>query len=383
MSASVVPAMPQPATFPGQAAAPTGPCDLLPMYLMHHAFRRDLRAFQAAVAATPATDRRTWRALSARWQGFARVLHHHHSGEDRVLWPLLLERVDACGDAEGRALLTAMEAEHDDIDPLLRACAEGFAQLADATCASSREALVVRVAATRELIEQHLAHEESGAMALLQAHLTQDEWHALDREFAKDYKPAAVLFALPWVLHALPPAMRPAVHAFIGRPALTLWRAALRARFERAERRAFRYLPDVVEPAADRLTPALVAALGVLVTTDLVGGLLDVAADRSTLRSAWNSAATLCAPWPMIAFQVIAVLFAVNGGRRTARVAAALLALACAVSVASGFFDGQLARADLTPAEVGFQAWLLAVTAVLGGTAAAVAVRSRSASAGR
>ena len=38
-------------------------------------------------------------------------------------------------------------------------------------------------------------------MALVQAHLAQAEWHALDQEFAKDYRPSDVLFALPWVLH--------------------------------------------------------------------------------------------------------------------------------------------------------------------------------------
>ena len=46
MTATTTPA-PQ-VTFPGQAAAPPGPCDLMPMYLMHHAFRRDLAAFAAA-----------------------------------------------------------------------------------------------------------------------------------------------------------------------------------------------------------------------------------------------------------------------------------------------------------------------------------------------
>ncbi len=51
-----------------------------------------------------------------------------------------------------------------------------------------------------------------------------------------------------------------------------------------------------------------------------------------------------------------------------------MLALGCGVSIASGFFDGQLARRDLSPAEVGFQAFLLAATGVLGGLSAAIVV---------
>jgi hypothetical protein len=216
------------------------------MFLMHHAFRRDLRLFTAAAAATPLEDRATWRALEARWRGFARILHHHHSGEDRVLWPLLLSRVDAAGDAAGRATLEAMEAEHEEIDPLLAGCAEGFARLASTAPAEgdadSRAALVVRLTATRDRLGAHLGHEESDAMALLQRHLTQQEWHALDKEFAKDYKPSDVLFALPWVLHEVPSELWDRVRAFIGRPMVVAWRLALRRPFERRERRAFRHV---------------------------------------------------------------------------------------------------------------------------------------------
>ncbi len=237
-------------TFPGQAAAPDGPCDLLPMFLMHHAFRRDLRMFTAAAAATPLEDRATWRALEARWRGFARILHHHHSGEDRVLWPRLLARVDAAGDPAGRATLEAMEAEHGEIDPLLAACAEGLARLAAAPDADSRAALVVRLAATRERLGAHLGHEERDALALVQRHLSQQEWHALDKEFAKDYKPSDILLALPWALHEVPAGLWQPVRGFIGAPMVVIWRLTLKGPFERRERRAFRY----VRPGQD-VTP--------------------------------------------------------------------------------------------------------------------------------
>jgi len=118
----------------------------------------------------------------------------------------------------------------------------------------------------------------------------------------------------------------------------------------------------------------LPAALGAVVVADVVGGVWDIAAGRSIPAEAWGSDATLCAPWPMIAFQVVAVTVAVRSAHLPGRIAAGLLAAACAVSVASGFFDGQLARSDLAPAEVGFQVLLLGLTGVLGGVATAVAL---------
>jgi hypothetical protein len=227
-------------TFPGQAAAPAGPVDLLPMYLMHHAFRRDLGRFVAAAAATPVADRATWRALARRWAQFGMVLHHHHTGEDNVLWPLLLARVDQAGDRVGRATLEAMEAEHSEIDPLLESCTAGFTRLAEQADDDARAALVVRLSATQERLGHHLGHEESEAMALVQAHLTPAEWHALDKAFGEEYRPRDQLFALPWVMHDLPESTLPRARAFLGRVGILMWHV-LRRRFERGERAAFRY----------------------------------------------------------------------------------------------------------------------------------------------
>jgi hypothetical protein len=232
------PPVPQ-VTFPGQAAAPPGPADLLPMYLMHHAFRRDLASFAAAVAGTPVEDRRAWRALARRWGQFSRVLHLHHEGEDEILWPLLLAKVDAAGDSDGRATLEAMEAEHTEIDPLLSGCAAGLAGLAAGADLDSRAALVVRMIAAGERLGHHLGHEELEAMVLVQRHLSPAEWDALHPEFGRHYTPRDALFALPWVLHGLPVDLRPQVLSFVGRGPALAWGLLLRLPFTLRERRIF------------------------------------------------------------------------------------------------------------------------------------------------
>ncbi len=225
--------------LPGQAAAAQGPLDLSGMYFMHHAFRRDLRAFAAAAAQTPADATATWRALRDRWRMFGRFLHNHHSLEDATIWPLLLERADAAG----RATLTAMEAEHGEIDPLLAACGEGFAALAERPDEDVRASLEVRVVAARERLGAHLAHEEHDALPLVQAHMTAAEWQVVDERDAKaDYPLRETLAALPWVLHGLPDDARARLFAMAGNPVFpAVWRLLLRRPFERSEARAFRY----------------------------------------------------------------------------------------------------------------------------------------------
>ena len=135
--------------LPGQTAAPEGPVDMFMMYVMHHAFRRDLAALTEAAAVHAGRPTGSPGGCSQqRWEVFAEALHGHHSGEDAGLWPLLLER----GTDDDVETLEAMEAEHAEFDPLLEACAAGFARLAEHADDDARAALAVRLAATRECL---------------------------------------------------------------------------------------------------------------------------------------------------------------------------------------------------------------------------------------
>ena len=237
--------------LPGQAAAPDGPVDMAPMYVMHYAFRRDLRDFIAAAGATPVEDRPVWRALASRWELFGTVLHKHHTAEDEEIWPLLLQRVDAARDAQGRATLDAMEAEHAEIDPLLTACSAGFRELAGSVAgrdtterdSDARAALEIRLVATRERLDCHLGHEERDAIALIQRYFTAADWHAVDGRIQRSYTLRESLEVLPWVLHELPADGREWLFTTPGGKAMVAaWRVLLRPRFERRHRRAFRYI---------------------------------------------------------------------------------------------------------------------------------------------
>ncbi len=122
-------------------------------------------------------------------------------------------------------------------------------------------------------------------------------------------------------------------------------------------------MPDA---SADLLKRRLVVALVVVILVDAVGGLLAVASDVNTWGEAWGGAALLAAPLPMIAVQVLLTWLAVRRDAWSAVVAAGLLALACLVSVVSGFFDGGLGNDELSGGLMGYQLLLLAVTGVLG-----------------
>jgi hemerythrin-like domain-containing protein len=221
----------------GQAAAPDGPVDMHMMYVMHHAFRRDLDRFVAAAQHTPAEDRRTWAMLADRWEIFAEVLHKHHTGEDAGLWPWLIEH----GTEEDRGTLEAMETEHDAIDPLLGQCASGFARLRTHADDDARAGLAVRLVATRETLGRHLQHEETDAITIIQRLMTQADWDAIDEEFFKEeLTPGYIVKVVPWAAYGAPREVLDEVFAKAGLGFKLVW-LATRRRFARREARTFRY----------------------------------------------------------------------------------------------------------------------------------------------
>lgn len=240
--ATTSPTWPRQLRLPGQVAAPDGPIDMQMMYVMHHAFRRDLDLFVAAVRTTPVGERATWGLLAHRWELFAEVLHEHHTVEDVGIWPAL-ERL---GTPEDAAVLAAMEAEHDEIDPLLEGCGTGFRRLAHGTARRSAEdtraALAVRVSAARESLRRHLAHEETEAIAIVQRLLTVADFARIEQEAGPDLGLAKVARIVPWAAYGVPREALDRVFAQPGgRGTRMIWRCT-RRRFARVHARTFRYV---------------------------------------------------------------------------------------------------------------------------------------------
>jgi iron-sulfur cluster repair protein YtfE (RIC family) len=226
--------------LPGQTHVAEGPNDQTGMYVMHFAFRRDLAAFASSVRATPLGDQATWEALGARWTRFADTLHHHHSAEDTLYWPVLLAAVEARGTEADRVEVRAMSDEHADIDPLVRACAQGFADVVEHPCEEHRNALDIRITGLREVLDEHLRHEESVVLPLVQRVMTTREYLGVEKEIGKSYPVRDIPFIVGWALHGLPVEARDQMFALAGAPYRVVY-ALVRGRFARAEARAFRY----------------------------------------------------------------------------------------------------------------------------------------------
>ncbi len=210
----------------------TGDADLTVMLAAHEALRRDLTGLAHAAAAqtmgSGRGDPARRQAVQRGWEVFQRQLHIHHTAEDELVWPALRDRL-AASDA-ARSVLDAMEAEHQQIDPLLAAVDRAMSQPGgdDGSMADTVDVLTMA-------LHGHLAHEERDALPLIGTALTAAEWRAVGRTIGvRNLRRAPEMFA--WMLDGAPPEQAAAATGQLPPPARLLYRAVWRPRFARHPR---------------------------------------------------------------------------------------------------------------------------------------------------
>ena len=199
------------------------------MLLIHRAMRSDLSAFARTLRqhadAPPTPDARA--ALRDRWDFFDRSLHHHHEGEDTVLWPTLRRSIP-----DARPLLDELEAEHAALDQVLTDVRAGFNGLA-AAGPNQMRGLADHVDTLAAALNAHLEHEERDAVPLLERHVGPEAAKAFEKQQQKATGMADGAVFFPWITADATEAE--AEHAWGRIPALLRW--ALRGRWTKAYER--------------------------------------------------------------------------------------------------------------------------------------------------
>jgi hemerythrin-like domain-containing protein len=211
----------------------TGNADLTVMLAAHEALRRDLVGLARAAAGAARSGPAQREAVQRGWVVFQRQLHIHHTAEDELVWPALRERL-AASDA-ARSVLDAMEAEHQQIDPLLAAVSRAM----DASEQDGVDRDGGRLADTVDVLTMalhgHLAHEERDALPLIGTALTAAEWRAVGRRIGlRNLRRAPEMFA--WMLDGATPDQAGAATGQLPPPARVLYRTVWRPRFVRRPR---------------------------------------------------------------------------------------------------------------------------------------------------
>jgi hemerythrin-like domain-containing protein len=189
------------------------------MVVIHRGLRRETRVLADLVAATRPGDRRRARTLTAHLDDYLTGLHNHHHGEDELIWPLLLSRVDL--DAE---TVLRMEAQHEKVAATiarLRDLAGSWTRSADA---AGRDALAAALTEHRAVLVEHLDDEEANLLPLAERHLTEAEWNTQGDHFVEHTPKTKILTLLGVVLEDATPDERAEFLAGLPAPARAFWR---------------------------------------------------------------------------------------------------------------------------------------------------------------
>ncbi|MFJ6797953.1 hemerythrin domain-containing protein [Streptomyces sp. NPDC091268] len=164
--------------------------DMTMMFVIHDALRRELEQL-AKVAARTSDDPVTILRTAAGWEMFKSYLHVHHGAEDEALWPGVREAL--AGRPDDLAVVEALEAEHQTIDPMLDAI---DAALVDP---AGHERLGDLVDALVTGLGGHFKHEEDEGLPVVDAVATPPLLMGFGQAHAQRIGPDNPRY-LPWLL---------------------------------------------------------------------------------------------------------------------------------------------------------------------------------------
>jgi hypothetical protein len=148
--------------------------DTWDMPLVHRVFRREFHLLPALVRAVPEGNTARAGVVGAHLESLAAGLHHHHTAEDELLWPLLLTRARMHTE-----LIIRMTVQHARLHEPLERIAELCPHWRATARAGDRDELANVIAEASAALDEHLADEEQEILPIASEHVTQAEWDAL------------------------------------------------------------------------------------------------------------------------------------------------------------------------------------------------------------
>src|SRR5919107_119484 len=151
------------------------------MFVVHRVFRREAALMPRLVRHVRPGDVARAAHVADHFRGYALGLHHHHTAEDELIWPLLLARVDL--EAE---LVLRMEEQHERVAAGLDAVTALLPEWERTADPMTGERIAVALEAHHAALMEHLTDEETHLLTLIEEHLTVAEYGKLGERFATE-----------------------------------------------------------------------------------------------------------------------------------------------------------------------------------------------------
>ncbi len=176
--------------------------DVMGLLLAHRTMLRDLRRLsvlsqQIADGAIILTPRRA-NAIATYLEDLCTSIHHHHSAEDDILWPVIEASAGAHVD------LTELSDDHAVLDPKLDRVRAGAAALRSReSLPQSRSALAADLADLRDTLTEHIEEEERDIIPVIHRYVSVADWNRVEAAIRKNG--AKFMFEVPRVIGVCTP----------------------------------------------------------------------------------------------------------------------------------------------------------------------------------
>ncbi|MBW0272757.1 hypothetical protein ATM97_21950 [Nocardia sp. MH4] len=206
--------------------------DTQDMKIVHRAFRRESRMLIDLVAAVTPGDTARAALIAAHFRDYRLGLKNHHEGEDELLWPPLLSRVDP-----GAEVILRMRAQHERVDIGLTKLDAAVPAWEATAGADERDTLVALLVDHRAVLVEHLDDEEAALLPLAAVHITGREWAALGEHMVAHTPKLTLLTLLGLVLEDADRTERATLLGGLPAPVRAIWHVIGRPRYARHIRR--------------------------------------------------------------------------------------------------------------------------------------------------
>jgi hemerythrin-like domain-containing protein len=218
------------AVTPAESATDAG-ADIRDYLAIHGMIRRATRALALVTARGVALDDRRARALKEYWQGYAHELHMHHTVEDTIFFPALVDRAP-----EAVGQIARIDRDHAELDELIAAGHEAFAAIGAGTGTERAHVVLARL---ERLMAEHLDFEDDQLVPTIGSLFTQAEYDAMHARAMSLPTPRKQLaFIVPFVAQWMDPAAWQRLYASAPLPLKVMYRLT-RRRHSRLVRAAF------------------------------------------------------------------------------------------------------------------------------------------------
>lgn len=151
------------------------------MVCVHTFLRREYRLAGGAIRGVAAGDTRRADVVADHLDFLTTFLHHHHTTEDRLLWPKLLERVPD----ELAPIVRLMEAQHEQVDAFIGEIAQGLPRWRQHARAGDGNQLARLFDRLYAGLSEHLDAEEQRILPIAARTVSLAEWSEIGEAGAR------------------------------------------------------------------------------------------------------------------------------------------------------------------------------------------------------